>query len=155
MPGVFTPGITLQRISITSAGHSYPYPELLEVLHAGAAKTRGTGTACVYLPGSSGSSVRPCHNTTIPAGSGSFERLSYPYPELLEVLQDFHSRTRNFCELCKTRATIPGVRVHHVLYPPGTSVSFVCPCHNTRNFWKFGNTSIPVPETSGSSGRPP
>ena len=34
-------------------------------------------------------------------------------------------------------------------------MSSVRPCHNTRNFWKFHNTFIPVPETSGSSVRLP
>ena len=56
---VYTPNHTLQRTSVTSVGHSYPYPELLEVLYARA---------------------------TIPGSSGSFVRLSYPYPELLKVL---------------------------------------------------------------------
>ena len=55
-------GITLQRTYVTSVGHSYPYPELLEVLYAGGTKTRGTGAACLYLPGTSASSARPCHN---------------------------------------------------------------------------------------------
>ena len=33
IPGAFTPGITLlQRTSGSSVGHSYPYPELLDVL---------------------------------------------------------------------------------------------------------------------------
>ena len=123
MPGVFTPIITLQRTSVTSVGHSSP--ERLEVLYAGATKTRGTGTACIYPPGPSGNSVRLCHNT------------------------------RKFCEFCKTRATMPRERVQHVLNPPGTSVSSACLCHNTRNFWKFCNSSIPIPETSGSSIRPP
>ena len=121
VPGVFIPGITLQRTSVTSVRHSYPYPELLELVYAGATKTRGAGTACLYLPGTSGSSVRPCHNTR------KFWKFFYP-------------RTWNFCDFCKTRATLPGVRVHSVLYLPGTSVSSVCLCHNTRNFWKFCNT---------------
>ena len=108
--------------------HVYTCPELLEVLYARA---------------------------TIPGSSGSFVRLSYPYPELLEVLQDFHTRTRNLCEFCETRATIPGVLVQHVLYPPGSSLGSASLCHNTRNFWKFCNTSIPVPETSGSFVRLP
>ena len=59
------------------------------------------------------------------------------------------------CGLCKAHATMPGVGVQHVLYPPGFSVSYACLCHNTRNFWKFCNTSILVPESSGSSVRPP
>ena len=50
---------------------------------------------------------------------------------------------------------IPGVRVQHFLYLPGTSVSSVRPCHNTRNFCEFCNTSIPVPKASGSSVRLP
>ena len=124
---------------MTSVGHSYPYPELLEVLYAGATKTRGTGTACLYLP-------------------RNFWKFCTPvpqYPELLQVLQDFHTRTWNFWMFCASLAIIPGVRVQHVLYPTGASGSSVCLCHNTRNFWKFCNTSIPVPETSGSSVRPP
>ena len=68
---------------------------------------------------------------------------------------DIHTRTRNFCKLCTSRATIPGVRVKHFLYPLGTSVSSVRPCHNTRNFCEFCNKSMPVPETSGSSVRLP
>ena len=91
------------------------------------------------------------------------------YPEHLEVLQDFHARTRNFCELCRTFIPVPGTSVSSVrpapqypgygysifLYPPGTSVSSVRPCHNTQNFCEFCNTSMPVPETSASSVRLP
>ena len=72
--------------------------------------------------------------------SGSSGRRSYLYStELLEVLY--------------ARGTIPGVRVQHVLYPLGTSVSSVRLCHNTRNFWKFRKTSVPVQWTSGGSVR--
>ena len=66
------------------------------------------------------------------------------YPQLLEVLYDFHTRTRNFCEFCMT--FIPVSR---------TSVSSVLPCHNTRNFCEFCKTFILVAETSGSSVRLP
>ena len=108
--------------------HVYTCPELLGVMYA-----------CATIPGS----------------SGSFVRLSYPYPELLEVLYDIHTRTWNFWKFYTSFATIPGVRVQLVLYPTGTSRSFVCLCHNARSLWKFCNTSIPVPENSGSSVRPP
>ena len=90
------------------------------------------------------------------------------YPERLEVLEDFHTRTRNFCELCRTFIPVPGTSVssgrpvqqypgygYIVFYPPRTSVSSVRPSHNTRNFCELCNTSIPVPETSGSSVRLP
>ena len=95
-----TPGITLQiRIfckfcrafipvpgtSVSSVGHSYPYPELLAVLYARGHNTRGTGTAC-FVP------------------ARSFCELCTPvpqYPELLEVLQDIRTRTRNFWKFCK------------------------------------------------------
>ena len=99
IPWVFTPGITLQRTSVSSVGHSYPYQELLEVLY------------------------------------------------------NIHTRTRNLWKFCTTRATIPGVQ--HVLYPLGTCVSSGSPCHNNRNFCGFCKTSIPAPETSGSSVRLP
>ena len=63
IPGAFTPGITLQRTSVSAEGHSYPYPELVEVLndihtlypelvevlYARGNNTRGTGTAC-FVP---------------------------------------------------------------------------------------------------------
>ena len=101
IPGVINAGITLQRTSVSSAGHSYPYPELLEVL---------------------------C---------------------------DIHTRTRNFWNFCTPVATIPGVWVQHVVYPLGTSVSSVRPCHNTPNFWKFCKASVPVPGTSVSPVRSP
>ena len=75
------------------------------------------------------------------------------------------TRTRNFCEFCTTVIPVPGssvrsarpcqmpgVRVQTAfLYLRGTSVSSVRPCYNTRNFWKFCKTFIPVPGTSVSS----
>ena len=98
-PGAIAPGITLQRTSLSSVGHSYPYPELLEVLY------------------------------------------------------DTETLTPNFWEFCTPVATIRGVRVQHVLYPLGTSVSYVRLCPNTRNFWKSCKACVPVPGTSGSSER--
>ena len=84
--------IPVPGTSVSSARHSYPYPELLSALYAGATNTRGTGTAFLYLPGTCVSSVRPCHNTRnlcefsntsipVPETSGSSVRLPYPYPE--------------------------------------------------------------------------
>ena len=70
---------------------------------------------------------------TLQKTPGRFVRHSYPYPELPEVLY--------------ARATIPGVRVQHVLYPLGTSVSYVHLCHNTRYLWKFCTTSVSLPGT--------
>ena len=88
----------------------------------------------------------------------------YPYPELLRVLYNIHTRTKNFCEFCTTFIPVPGTSVRSVRpchntrgtgtsfsYLPGTSGSSVRPCHNTRNFWKFCKTFIPVPGTSVSS----
>ena len=107
--------------------------------------------------------VRTCHAGWIkcstlnrtPRRGGVYLPAYYPYPKLLLVLRDIHTRTRNFCKFFTPRVAIPGVRVKQLLYPPGTSVTYVRPCHNTRNFWKFCNSFIPVPETSGSSVRPP
>ena len=59
IPGVDTPGISLQKTSVSSVGHSYPYPELLDVLY------------------------------------------------------DSYTHTRNFCEFCTPVPQIPGVRVYH------------------------------------------
>ena len=91
MPGVFTAGITLQITSVICVGHSYPYPELLEVLYAGAKKGPGYG-----------------YSMLLPARN--FWKLCTPvpeYPELLEVLQDFHTRTRNFWKFCTTFIPVP------------------------------------------------
>ena len=108
-------------------------------------KDPGYGCSILYLPGSSVSSVRPCHNTR---NFWKFCKTFIPVPGTFgKVLLLFHTRIRNFCEFCRSRATIPGLRLKHVLYPPGTSVSYVCLYHNTRNFCEFCNTSIPVPET--------
>ena len=83
IPEVFTPGTTLQITSVSyrafipvlgnpvsSVRHSYPYPELLEVLYARGHNTRGTGTAC-FVPDRNSCELR----TPVPQ-----------YPELLEVL---------------------------------------------------------------------
>ena len=95
----------------SSVWHLCPYPELLKVLHAGARghNNRGTGTTFLYLPGTSVSSVRPCHNSRnfyevcntcipVPEPSGSYLRLPYPYPETTNPTQhslaNFHSLTK-------------------------------------------------------------
>ena len=154
---VFTWVLPVPGTFVSSVGHSYPYPELLQVLYASATNTRGTGTVFSYLPGTSVSSVRLYHNTpnfwkccktfipvpgtsgnfvtfipvpgtsvssvrpvpqhpvyrysifcthpellrvlqarsTIPGTSVSYVTLQYPYPNLLEVLEDSHTLTRN------------------------------------------------------------
>ena len=74
---------------------------------------------------------------SVPGTSGSSVRHSYPYPELLEVLYDIHTRTR-------------GMGISFYNY-----VSSVRPCHNTRNICEFCNTSVPYPEVSVSSVRSP
>ena len=104
--------------------------------------------AVIPVPGSPVSSVRPCHNTR---NFWKFCETFKPVPELLLILLDIHTRTRNFCEFCAPRATIPGVRVQHLLYSSGTSMSSVRPCLKSRNFCKFCNIFIPVPETSWNS----
>ena len=40
LPEVFTPGITLQRTSVSSVGNSYPYPKLQVVLYEIRTRTR-------------------------------------------------------------------------------------------------------------------
>ena len=89
IPGIFIQGITLQRTSVSSVGHSYPYPELLEVVY------------------------------------------------------DIHTRTRNFWKFGTPVPQIRGVRVYNIFL---TYVSSVRPCHNTRNFCEICNTSVPYPE---------
>ena len=71
----------------------------------------------------------------VPGASGSSVRHSYLYPE-------------HFWKFCTPVATIPGVRVQHVFYPLGTSVTSVRLRQNTRNFWKFCKIVIPLPEKS-------
>ena len=66
---------------------------------------------------------------------------------------------RNFIPIPETSVCsesareIPGVLVQPSYTNPGTSVSSVRLCHNTRNFWKFRKTFIPVPGTCGYSVR--
>ena len=78
--------------------------------------------------------------------------------ELTEVPGTYECRTeltectgmnvlQTYRVLCRV---IPGVRIQQFLCLPGTSVSYVRPCHNTRNFCEFCNTSIPLPKTSGT-----
>ena len=124
-------------------------------IYPGITRTRDFRKFCrtfIPVPGTSVSSVRPCHNTR---HFWKFCKTFIPVPELRLVLYDIHTRTRNFCEFCTPRATIPGERVQHISYPSGPSASSIRPCHNTRKFWKFCNTFIPVPDTSGSSVRLP
>ena len=50
---------------------------------------------------------------TLQRTSVSSVRHSYPYPELLEILYDVDTRTRNLWKFCTPVRTIPGVRVQH------------------------------------------
>ena len=125
--GVFTPGITLQRTSVSSVGHSYPYPGLLEVMYDIHTCTRNFWKFCtpvatipgvpvqhvLYPLGTSVSSVRLCHNTRnfwkfcktsvpVPGTSGSYVRSSYPYP---------------VCDSCKAVAQYPGYGYNFVTIP--------------------------------------
>ena len=59
IPGVFTPGITLKITSVSSVGHSYPYPELLEVKYDSHTRTRNFWKFCTTVPQLPG--VRVCH----------------------------------------------------------------------------------------------
>ena len=50
VPGVFTPGITLQRTFVSSVGQLYPYPELLEDLYDIHTRTRNFWKFCTPVP---------------------------------------------------------------------------------------------------------
>ena len=129
---VFAWVLPVPGTSVSYVGHSYPCPELLEVLYASAANIRGTGTGFSYLPGTCVSSVRPCHNTRniqkfwkafvpVPGTSGSYVRLSYQYPKTMP--QNPGCGYGMFCtrpELLKVlyaRSTIPGTSVTYVTLP--------------------------------------
>ena len=90
---------------------------------------------------------------TIP---GYFSRiLLVPIPELLYVLLDIHTHTRNFCKFCTPVAQYPGygyVRVELPVYGCGYNIHI-----HTRNFCELCMTCIPplVPGTSVSSVRLP
>ena len=78
---------------VSSVGYSYPYPELLRVLYTPCHNTRGTGAALFVH---ARNFCEFC--TRVPQ-----------YPELLEVLQPFHTRTRNFWKFCRTPIPLPGI----------------------------------------------
>ena len=76
--------------------------------------------------------------------------------------------TKDSCKFCKAFIPVPGTSVSSVRpchntrstgtafsYLPGTSASSVCPCHTTRNFCEFCNFYVSVPGTSVSAVRTP
>ena len=63
-------------------------------------------------------------------------------------MYDIHSRTRNFCKICKTVPQYPGYGYNISVPARKTPVSSVRPCHNTWNFRKFSKIFMPVPEIS-------
>ena len=65
------------------------------------------------------------------------------------------TRTRNFCELCRTFIPVPRTSVSSVRPVPQYPVTGTACFVPARNFSEFCITSIPVPETSGSSVRLP
>ena len=132
----------------------YPYTELLWVLYNIHTRSKNFCVLCTTLipvPGTSVRSVWPCHNNrgmgkTFLDLARNFSKFSTSvpqYPELLEGLLYFHTRTWTFCKLCNTFMPVPGIsvssvrpvlqypeiRVHLILYLPRTFVSFVRPCH--------------------------
>ena len=50
IPGIYTSGITLQRTSVSSAGHLYPYPELRKVLYDIPTRARNFWKFCTSVP---------------------------------------------------------------------------------------------------------
>ena len=90
-------------------------------IYTGITRTRNFCRFCrTFTPvlGTSVRSVRPSQNTR---NFWKFYKAFIPVPEHQLVLLDIHTRTRNFSEFCTPRATIPGVRVQHLVYPAGTS----------------------------------
>ena len=61
----------------------------------------------------------PGYGYNIFISARNFRKLCMPvpqYPELLEVLYDLHTRTRNFCEFCTIFIPAPGTSVGSVRY---------------------------------------
>ena len=119
------PGITLQRTSVSSVGHSYSYPELVEVLYGSHIRTRNFWKICTPVPQIPGVRVYHFYNlcescTPVPQ-----------YPELLCILYHFravpgisvssvrspYTLTRDFCDFCKTVAQYPGYGYTFVTIP--------------------------------------
>ena len=97
IPGVFTPGITLQRTSVSSVGYSYPYPDLLGVLYVidVHTRTRNFWKFCTPEPQIPGVRVYHFYNvcefcTPVPQYNTrnfcEFRNTSVPYPEFLYIL---------------------------------------------------------------------
>ena len=95
----------------------------------------------IPVPGTSGCSVTPVpqypgYGRTacfVPARNFcEFCTLVPQYPELLEVLYDFRTRTRNFWNFCKISVPLPG-----------TSVTSVRLWHNTRGTGMYAFVAIP------------
>ena len=89
------------------------------------------------VPGTSVNSARQCykypgygHSIFIPARN--FCKFCTPvpqYPKLLEVLKDFHTRTRNFCIFCNTFMPVIGIYLSYerpVSQYPGYGYSMFC-----------------------------
>ena len=68
-------------------------------------------------------------------------------------MYDIHTCTRNFRKFCTPVARIPWVRVQHVLYPLGTSVSsvFACATIPGTSGSSVRHPHVPAPGTTGSS----
>ena len=86
---LFTPGITLQKTSVSSLGHSYPYAVLLEVLYGIHSRTQNFWKFCTPVP-------------QIPR----VRVYNYFFSNLCELCTPVHN-TRNFCEFCITSVPYP------------------------------------------------
>ena len=103
--------------------HTNPYPERLEVLcvepvpgtsgssvktHCGRIPGVPVPRSYTYLPGTSVISVSPSPNPNPTPNPKRYVRQSNPYPKLVTILKYTHTRTRNFCEFCKTLIPVHG-----------------------------------------------
>ena len=92
-PEVFTPGITQKRTSETSAGHSHPYPSLLEVLYDIHTCSRNLWKFCTPL-------------VTIPGVR--VQHVLYPLGKFMSPVRQCHNNTQIFWKFCKTSVPVPG-----------------------------------------------
>ena len=146
---------------MSSVGHSYPYPELLWVLCTPCHNTRGTGTA-FFVPARNFSEFINTSYQKLPFGSGDYPDKLLFHQALNEVSNSLDRELpRWLVSFQSSRISLVELSIINTSYQKvplalgTTSVSSARPRHNTRNVCEFCDTSIPIPETSGSSGRIP
>ena len=115
--------------SVTSVTTSYRYPGMGYTFHT---RTRGRFMTSVQHHTLPGGGLKLLYIIPYPGEVCNFCTTSYPTRQVLWLLYDFHTLTRQFCNLINNFVPVPGYGVHLSYSYPGEVCDFCTTSYPTR-----------------------